>query len=211
MSIHMKKLFILCALFLAVQYASVHAQILPGGGERWQAGNFYEVSWPAEEFPTGSVAISLWDGTRAQWRFIANSVAHAGSYTWKIPAELEGDLFRIKVASAENPDIALMSGGYFFILKHSHGGHSGGAIPDSVQGMVHLSPNPAVETVQATWEGEAVQLRIWDIPGRSVYFLPLIGQNSASFSVAGILPGLYIVEVRLRNGNALHGRLIISR
>jgi hypothetical protein len=183
----------------------------PEGGEQWIAGQMYDIIWEANVFPYGTVDISLWNATTQQWYFVAHNMSTAaGKFHWSIPKNLSGNNFRMKIQSRKEQAIYIMSTAFFTIIDPTESGGNGDAGNISPGGTVWLVPNPAYENVRISWQGDAIEIKILDIVGRTIKKFPAPSLSDTLLSIKDFLNGVYFIEIRLRNGDVLYERLLIE-
>ncbi len=85
----------------------------PNGGEQWQVGLSYSVTWQSVNVTTVTVAYSTTGGS--SWTTIATTAATAGSIPWTIPDE-PTTMALIRVSDAGNPAVSDQSDGFFTIV-----------------------------------------------------------------------------------------------
>ena len=82
---------------------------------------------------------------------------------------------------------------------------SSGEMPD-VTPAFEVFPQPADETVTIQWGNPADELILYDAFGRVALRLPLAAETSRTFSVSGLMNGVYFCRV-----GSIGGQIIISR
>ena len=95
----------------------------PNGGETWQRGKTYPISWSYAGSPGSSVSIVLLKGG-TQVLTIASSIpigsGGSGSYSWKIPSDKPiGKDYQVRVQSTSKPTIKDTSNTYFSIVANT--------------------------------------------------------------------------------------------
>jgi len=80
--------------------------IIPNGGEEWQVGNDYDISWTSDNLncPNGLSYASIWYSADngSNWINIISNADNNGSYNWQAPLLIDGhyapsDMARIKI------------------------------------------------------------------------------------------------------------------
>ena len=109
--------------YFAVGPAPTLTVTSPNGGENWNKGGIYPITWNSTDL-TGNVSISLLIGTDGNQMAVQNSVAaSSGSYSWTVPNTLQsGNIFKIRLASSIVPAIRDTSDN-FFILDPAYKHH----------------------------------------------------------------------------------------
>lgn len=203
-------MYLLLAVGLLLSTFQMQA-LIPEGGERWIAGQSYTIMWNIEDFGSGSVDISLWDGTASKWYPVGSSLPVAiGKFQWRIPQGLHGDYFRIKIQSKEYPDNYMMSSAFFVIISSLESRGETGDTPVISVPSIRITPNPAVENVVISWQDDIRQLTIRNLLGHKVveYFIAP-STHSLGISIAEWLEGIYMIETRLSNGEIIYGRFLV--
>jgi hypothetical protein len=95
----------------------------PNGGETWQRGKTYPITWNYAGNPGSSVSIVLMKGNSVVYT-IATSVPKgsggSGSYSWKIPSDKPtGSDYKVRIQSTSQPSIKDTSNNYFTISQNS--------------------------------------------------------------------------------------------
>ena len=95
----------------------------PNGGEKWQKGSTYNISYSYTGYSNPGFSIKLWKGNQVYEDIVKGT--YVKPYNWKVPTDLaDGDDYRIEVRlhSCSHPDFCLdpvasdKSDGYFSIL-----------------------------------------------------------------------------------------------
>lgn len=83
------------------------------------------------------------------------------------------------------------------------------AVDDQLQGAnFRLMPNPANDKVVVEWEGNANQLRLLDVAGRSILLVNANGQTSHLLDVAALPSGFYQVQLEV-DGQWIGQKLVV--
>ncbi len=85
----------------------------PNGGEQWQVGLSYSVTWQSVSVTTVTVAYSTTGGS--SWTIIATTAATTGSVLWTVPDE-PTTMALIRVSDAGDPAVSDQSDGFFTIV-----------------------------------------------------------------------------------------------
>lgn len=89
--------------------------LTPNGGETWQAGVRYNITWVAAPESGGYVKLKLFKGGVFD-RWISGGSANTGAYNWLIPAEVAaGDDYKVQIYAASNFGMIDISAGPFTI------------------------------------------------------------------------------------------------
>ncbi len=160
----------------------------PNGGETWQRGKTYPITWSYAGSPGSSVSIVLLKGG-TQVLTIASSTpigsGGSGSYSWKIPSDKPiGKDYQVRIQSTSKPTIKDTSNNYFSIVANT----------DSAGSITVTSPNGG-----ETWQRGTSHTVTWDYsgsPGSAVKIMLLkggieVGTISASTSVGSGGHGSY--------------------
>lgn len=87
----------------------------PNGGEQWQCGTSYMITWISSGTPGFFVKIELYRGETFN-RLITNSTSNDGSYNWFIPSsQTTGSNYKIRITSTSNTSYYDYSDDNFFI------------------------------------------------------------------------------------------------
>jgi len=96
--------------------------VSPNGGEVWEVGGTYDITWTSGGDPISSVSLDLYDddGGTLYWKYIGWSI-NDGVFSWTIPAdfELRSDYF-MRITSNTDPYVRDFSDGPFSIVEHSY-------------------------------------------------------------------------------------------
>lgn len=86
----------------------------PDGGEYWEIGNTYDITWIYNNV-TGNVKIELYKGG-GFYSTVTNSTPCDGQYSYNVPITIPQDNdYQIKVTSLENQQVCDLSDDYFII------------------------------------------------------------------------------------------------
>jgi len=106
-----------CDAFLTITTAPTVTVTSPNGGENWNKGGIYPITWSSTNL-TGSVYIMLLINTSGNSMTItAGAQVNSGSYSWTIPNSIveNGSVFKIKIASNTVPAVRDTSNNFFSI------------------------------------------------------------------------------------------------
>jgi hypothetical protein len=88
----------------------------PNGGESWQAGNNYNITWSSTETVGPTVRIELYKDD-SYFGYIVTSTANDGADTWPIPSDLPaGTTYQVKIIDTSNTSVYDYSDGYFYVI-----------------------------------------------------------------------------------------------
>ena len=73
---------------------------------------------------------------------------------------------------------------------------------------VEIYPNPAVEALYFTISRPAVEARVLDLTGKTHNILRPQAFNEVS--LAGFAPGVYVLQVRYRDGLQSHHKFVVA-
>lgn len=198
--------FVLHASQATAQTLSI---IRPNGGETIAANTAYTITWNSSPTARGLLSISIWNSDTGLWTVLSESaLIRSGEFVWDVPPVMQGKRFRIKIQSQNNPSLVDLSDTFFSIVLSNSPSIPRDWLAQEQQ-SIRVVPNPARDYAEASWVGEAVWLRVWDIPGHTVLFYPLNRQQRHSFSVAKLISGMYMVEVSLTNGTRIYGKVFV--
>lgn len=177
------------------------------------AGADCAIAWRATEY-RGAVDIRLWDGERGVWSVIASGIAaERGSYTWSVPRDLAGDLFRIEVRGSAVPGLASRSGA-FLSIREGRSPAIALARREEREGREPciVRPNPC--SLYAVIElGGRIPLGV-DLVGIASgisYPRAVVAEAGGAQIATDDLPsGAYIVRVRCADGDAVLEKLLIQ-
>ncbi len=92
----------------------------PNGGETWQRGKTYPITWSYAGSPGSSVSIVLLKGGAQVLTIAPNTPigsGGSGSYSWKIPSDKPiGKDYQVRIQSTSKPTIKDTSNNYFSIV-----------------------------------------------------------------------------------------------
>ena len=128
----------------------------PNGGETWQRGKTYPITWSYAGSPGSSVSIVLLKGG-TQVLTLASSTpigsGGSGSYSWKIPSDKPmGKDYQVRIQSTSKPTIKDTGNNYFSIVANT----------DSAGSITVTSPNGG-----ETWQRGTSHTVTWDYSGKS--------------------------------------------
>jgi len=87
---------------------------VPNGGEYWERGNSYDITWLSDNVP-GNVMIELYKGSNP-YDTIAYDIPNTHQYNYYVPFSLpQADDYKVKITSMDNPQICDISDDYFMI------------------------------------------------------------------------------------------------
>jgi len=126
----------------------------PNGGEKWQRGKTYPITWKYTGSPGSSVSIVLFKGD-SQVYTIASSTSvgtgGSGSFDWKIPSDKPlGSDYKVRIQSTSQPTIKDTSNNHFTITPAT-------TTPSSI---TVTSPN-----VKETWQRGTKHTVTWSYTG----------------------------------------------
>jgi hypothetical protein len=160
----------------------------PNGGETWQRGKTYPITWSYAGSPGSSVSIVLLKGGAQVLTIAPNTPigsGGSGSYSWKIPSDKPiGKDYQVRIQSTSKPTIKDTSNTYFSIVADTAPAGS----------IAVTSPNGG-----ETWQRGTSHTVTWDYsgsPGSRVKIILLkggieVGTISASTSVGSGGHGSY--------------------
>lgn len=199
----------LCVFHVSRVTAQTLSLTRPNGGEIISASTAYTITWNRPPTARGLLSISIWNGDTGLWTVLSENVSiQSGRFVWNVPPTMQGDRFRIKIQSQNNPSLIDLSDTFFSIVLLNNPSTPQDPLAQEQQ-SIRVVPNPAHDYADASWVGEALWLRVWDIPGHAVLFYPLNRQQRHSFSVARLISGMYMVEVALANGSRIYGKVFV--
>ncbi len=106
--------------------------ISPNGGESWDFGNSYDITWNSTCLPGSNVRIELWKDD-SKWDNIILSTSDDGLYNWEIPASVPtGTTYQVKIVDTSDSSCFDYSNGYFYITS----------VPTDKAEIVTFSPPP---------------------------------------------------------------------
>lgn len=150
----MKRTYLLLALLALAAFLPAQLTITsPNGGETWQTGSTYDITWTQENLD-GNASIMLISGNPANpMTVIANSVPVIDeTYSWEIPQTvIPGDFYRVRIRMQGNTGMMIhdFSDAPFTI--------GDGTNPPPNTYLTVLSPNGG-----EAWEVETTQTITWD-------------------------------------------------
>ena len=121
------------SLIAMAQYNFAEIQVLsPNGGEIWEQGETYEITWASVNF-TGNVNVNI---TKPPFTNIslAPNIANTGSWAWTIPAAFATGAYKIKVTGVTPGDPFDSSDGTFTVSE---------PLPDPIIVINEIMYNPA--------------------------------------------------------------------
>ncbi|MBW6513489.1 MAG: T9SS type A sorting domain-containing protein [Candidatus Syntrophosphaera sp.] len=136
---------------------SVITVTAPNGGEIWEKGSTYTITWTDLEYIDTVKIFLIRGGNQHQHRFLINAEApNTGSYEWLIPPAVQpGESYKIQVV---RPEAGMdVSDGFFTILEP--------------QVNVKASPNPTVKGTTISFELKApasATVRIYNARGQAI-------------------------------------------
>ena len=208
----LNRINIIVIIIVLIPKVVLGINIKPSGGEILSGGEFCEIRWDAEKF-NGNVAIDLWDGSAQRWSLIASHIdGKKGTFEWKVPADLTGDRFRVRVSSYGG--YSEMSGTYFSIFPVSSS--DSGTISSLISGggtvKAESIPTVGTHTIRARWtDGEPTSITLCDPGGRNIE--RVTGDFSSSrfidFNVEDLARGLYFIRVVFRDRHINVGQTIV--
>jgi hypothetical protein len=209
----------LAAVLLAILLlhpASARAQttavLHPVAGERFAAGGSSLITWSPEALP-GTVTISLWNAVSGTWLTVASHLpADRGWFEWKVPAELEGEMFRVRIAADEHPDRYAMSDAFFFI-DPVESATAGAPMSSADESQLEMSPSPAADLLRMSWTGvEPRHLVMHDMQGNEALAMDVpSGGTSVDVPVGHLRNGAYLVDVEMAGGARVVRKVTIRR
>jgi 5-hydroxyisourate hydrolase-like protein (transthyretin family) len=101
--------------YFTIALPGVVTVTLPNGGEQWQQGRPYTITWSSLGNVGSEVMIELLKGTLVDL-VVTSATPNDGSYSWQVPLGYElGTDYRIRVSSTSQP-YSDVSDGYFSIV-----------------------------------------------------------------------------------------------
>ncbi|HEX2869111.1 MAG TPA: Ser-Thr-rich GPI-anchored membrane family protein [Ignavibacteriales bacterium] len=84
--------------------------ISPSGGEVWQSGRNYDITWTSKNVKSIRISYSTDDGVN--WSLIESGVsADPGSYSWKVPDYVSSS-YRVRISDASNSQLSSESNSF---------------------------------------------------------------------------------------------------
>jgi hypothetical protein len=86
----------------------------PNGGERWEIGKTYTISWNSSGIESVNIELENWEGAPSggpiTWRIASGVSAALGKYSWTIPANIfpairQGDFYKVRIVDAKDTSI----------------------------------------------------------------------------------------------------------
>lgn len=82
----------------------------PSGGEQWQSGQNYDITWTSKNVKSVDINFSTDEG--ASWSLIGSGIsAKQGSYSWRVPEQLSSS-YRIRINDASNIQLSSASNSF---------------------------------------------------------------------------------------------------
>lgn len=132
----------------------------PNGGEYWERGNNYDITWLSDNVP-GNLMIELYKGG-VSYDTIVNNTPNTGQYNYTVPLFLpHADDYQVKITSLDNLQVFDLSDDYFMI---GSGVNITVTYPNGDEFL------KTMDTCYITWESNGIpgNVRIWlyldDIP-----------------------------------------------
>ena len=168
----------------------------PNGGELWQAGNSYTITWNA---PDLNVPMQLWllrEGQRERYRhIISNSLPNTGSFAWTIPPGVpSGDNYKVMVRALQSPGQMDISDAVFSI--------------ETNPAKLKATTNKGSDAVTISLDSESgiqAQVQVYNIRGQKVRDLGTLALGSTKSVIwdtrddrgQKTSPGLYLIRVKV--------------
>jgi hypothetical protein len=135
--------------------------ISPNGGEGWQAGNEYNITWASENF-TGNVRIDYSINSGASFdSLIVSSCPNTGEYLWTVPSRTSSNHCRVRVCDSVDYDPADSSDSDFTIYICGDANCDGIYTPADISYLINYSfvsgsPAPCWPLSRADANGDGI-------------------------------------------------------
>jgi hypothetical protein len=182
----------------------------PNGGENWEVGNQYDITWTSNNVINAKLEYSSDGGT--SWISIINSAPSAGSYAWIVPNTPSSNCL-VRISDASNPSTQDISDAPFIISSFTKISTNNGKIPDNFT-LSRNYPNPFNPTTFIQFElpmSCQVTLKIFTIFGEEVITLIAekysAGIYSYEWDASTFASGVYLY--RLQAGDFVETRKMV--
>ena len=171
----------------------------PNGGEQWQRGSSYFVTW---EDNVGSLVRLELLREGVFDRMIIDSLRNSGGYSWRIPADVpEDSVYSIRILAVEDTTILDVSDQPFAIKVTVSGAEPESELPQTFA-LSQNYPNPFNPATEIGFEvptATRVRLAVYDPLGRELVLLvdeeKTPGSYSVRFDASGFASGVYLYRL----------------
>ena len=171
----------------------------PNGGEQWQRGSSYFVTW--EDNVGSFVRLELLRGGVFD-RMIIDSLRNSGGYSWRIPADVpEDSVYSVRILAVEDTTILDVSDQPFAIKVTVSGARQETELPQTFA-LSQNYPNPFNPATEIGFEvptATRVRLAVYDPLGRELVLLvdeeKTPGSYSVRFDARGFASGVYLYRL----------------
>jgi hypothetical protein len=171
----------------------------PNGGEEWQRGASYFVTW--EHNLESFVRLELLRAGTFD-RLVIDSLRNSGGYSWRIPADVpEDSVYTIRILALDDTTISDVSDQPFAIkITVSDVTEEDGQPRTFALSQNYPNPfNPATEIRFAVPTAGQVRLAVYDLLGREVRLLVDEARNPGTYAVRfdarGLASGVYLYRL----------------